>query len=677
MKKYLLYAIPLLLAAGCAKEIPAITEPEDIVYPEPAVEMPEATVIHAIFEDPVTKSHIEMNEAGTHAGVYWDLEDKMVMRAFISENSYYPKEFTAISTDSSGADFECYDWNPPEEIIKYLAFYPADLYRGKYASLGAYIPSEQTAVPNGIAKGLNISYAVAESLEEDLVFHNIPALLKFKLSGDVVNQLSAVKFISNSSVAGDFIIEDLDDGNPTYNFSSYYLPQKESPSRSVTLNAPEGGFEPDVDYYMAMFPGTTEGFNMVFLDNDGDYIIKTSSKSLTLNRSRITDFGTIAVGSSFGDPLVTKYMSKATGSKPVDIVVLPDGFTSDQREEFESLARSGINFMFETEPYKSLKDYFNVYFIWAASQEKGASVSDKNDNITTKVNTAFNSRWGEDFYDNMVADEDKVYGYVTSHCPEIVRGELTINEVPILLIINDTRYGGRAHSTSSGRTYCQVPLTYGGDPISWGYPSTVPVADTGTESRARTDEDLAEVGVNEGDWRNTLLHEFGGHSFGRLKDEYWYTTYYTEQSAISHHSWTVPFGLNVSGYYETVPWQDLLDRKANLVSRNALYNRIGIYQGGDVSIFNRWRSEKISCMIDNRQYFSAWQRVLIAKRITELAGETFDLDVYLSYDDPTDPVRDVTATLRGVNSRGPVKVMPPLAPPELIEDDQQVGLSAL
>ena len=37
-----------------------------------------------------------------------------------------------------------------------------------------------------------------------------------------------------------------------------------------------------------------------------------------------------------------------------------------------------------------------------------------------------------------------------------------------------------------------------------------------------------------------------------------------------------------------------------LVQRDANYGRIGIYQGGGTYLYGRWRSEKISCMIDNR-----------------------------------------------------------------------------
>ena len=80
-------------------------------------------------------------------------------------------------------------------------------------------------------------------------------------------------------------------------------------------------------------------------------------------------------------------------------------------------------------------------------------------------------------------------------------------------------------------------------------------------------------------------------------------------------------------------------------------------------------------MIDNRPYFSAWQRVLIAKRITELAGQTFSLNGYLSIDVTTDPIRDNRNISDDVNVSGPVVVMPPLPPPILIDNTTQTDIT--
>ena len=130
--------------------------------------------------------------------------------------------------------------------------------------------------------------------------------------------------------------------------------------------------------------------------------------------------------------------------------------------------------------------------------------------------------------------------------------------------------------------------------------------------------------------------------------------------------------LNLSANYNSVPWQEFLDHRDELVSRDAHYDRIGIYQGGYIVMFKIWRSEKISCMIDNRPYFAAWQRYLIAKRIMTLAGEgdSFSFDSWLALDKTDDPIRDnVSSSATRSLPPGPVIYEQPLPPPVMIEDE--------
>ena len=378
-----------------------------------------------------------------------------------------------------------------------------------------------------------------------------------------------------------------------------------------------------------------------------------------------------------------KYMSATQGTKPVTIAVIPDGFTREQMNTYELLAKSGIDALFNTEPYKSYANRFNVYILKVASRESGASVTDGNGNVITPVDTYFGSKWGEDTYSDMTADLDKAYQFVTENCPDIVNGIHTINEVPVLMIINDSRYGGHCFSRSDGGALAMVPFTYNGERIRWAYPDIEPVNDDPlptpvTQSmlqeyyHSTPSGTISELGSSIGDWRNTIIHEFGGHAFGRLADEYWSNTMLTyTNSNVSGHSWPVQFGLNVGNNPTAVPWKGLLlDNLANLISRDSRYGRIGTFQGGDTYTFGRWRSEKVSCMIDNRMYFSAWQRYLIVQRIFSLSSDlaSFTYASWLSRDVPFDPVRESTSSpIMGIDAAGPVHEAGPLPPPMMIE----------
>lgn len=670
MKRYFSIALMMLLTVACIEDVTVGTVEENQQETTPYV-------LRASFEQPDTKSRISMNGAGTYAQVLWTSGDAIQVREWLSGGGCYIYPFSTTQDGVTNADFTNPTFTPSAEAQYYTGYYPQSESRGNKKKIGVWIPSAQTApAGGGLAEGLNKAYAYTTDLSGGLTFKNIPALVKFRLTGGNVGTLKSIKFVSNSIVAGDILMDDIDQAEPTFYSDYFFTPRKEDPSYSITLSGTS--FSTGTDYYIAMLPGTTNGFLMTFSNSSGDYVVLESSKSLTLTRSRIVDMGTINIGDSYGDPAVTKYRTATKGDKPVDIVVLPDGFTSTQKGDYATegsflyLAKQGIDALFNSEPYKTYADYFNVYFIWKASNQAGASVSDGAGNITEYHDTAFGSFWGGDKYEDMAANTGKVYGFVSAHCPSIVKGTRTIDEVPVLLIINDARYGGRAHITSSGRTYCMVPYTYSGGAISWYFPDPVPDAETGTSSHARTAEELNAVKVSTGDWRNTLIHEFGGHSFGRLADEYWYTSYYNIEGDIDGHSYLVPFGLNVSGHHSTLPWQSLLDNRTTLMETSSLYGRIGIYQGADVSLFNRWRSEIVSCMIDNRAYFSAWQRVLIAQRILTLSGDItgFNMVTFLKSIDPKDALRDSGsgAPLPNTKAVGPIRIMPPLAPPELVDN---------
>lgn len=80
-------------------------------------------------------------------------------------------------------------------------------------------------------------------------------------------------------------------------------------------------------------------------------------------------------------------------------------------------------------------------------------------------------------------------------------------------------------------------------------------------------------------------------------------------------------------------------------------------------------------MIDNRQYFSFWQRYLIVDRIMKLAGQSYTFDTFLAKDTCYDPVRDGASNAPAARSatdasgrqdnQDDLPLMPLLPPPVL------------
>ncbi len=372
---------------------------------------------------------------------------------------------------------------------------------------------------------------------------------------------------------------------------------------------------------------------------------------------------------------VMLYKRHIKGKVGVPLVIASEGFLQSELPTFRQRAKDCYDFLFTVEPYKTYADYFDAFILEVPSEESGASVTDGNGNITKYVNSYFETRWGASSYSDMEANAEQVWNAI-SLCP--LAENQSFNQIPVALLVNDTRYGGMCWVYASGKSYCIVPYSREGRTMSWSYPSYQASSDEdGDMVVQQTPSSVrSELGTTRGDWKYVFLHEFGGHGFGRLGDEYWYggqsSFEYWTSSTISSHNWTVPMDLNLSANYNSVPWQEFLDHRDELVVRDANYGRIGKYQGGNVVMFKIWRSEKTSCMIDNRPYYAAWQRYLIARRIMTLAGEgdNFSFDSWLALDKTEDPVRDnVSSSATRSLPSGPVIYEQPLPPPVMIEDE--------
>lgn len=664
--RFLLLMMPALaLASGCARLEPGedsrpVTYSLTAGFEERPEESPDA--------EPDTRTTLTLNEAGTSASVHWTAGDRFLMIRGWGKATY--------STTQSGkvAAFTTRDYLPSSGACS--CFYPAERYvtQGSVWTSTLYsmaLPSVQQAVAGGIQEGLHLSVAYASSPTSDLTFRNILCYIRFRLTGEATRQVQSVILDAGTTVAGDLCVTGL--SNPSV-YTDYTLSeQRELKSSTIRLKGP---FTPGEDYFIALAPVTLSGFDLHFRDAQGRSICKHSTKTLSLKRSRIYDFGTIALGDDFDAAVnhtetTVRYRQATAAGKPIDLCVIPDGFRAEELPTYDSLARRAIDFLFDTEPYKTYADHFNVYIMDVASEESGASVTNGNGSYVTRRNTYFSSGWAESSYDDMAADEDRVFSFVGRNCPSLVNGTRKISEVPILLIINDSRYGAISHIYADGRGYAMAPYSYRGNTTQWYFPYWVPNGDDGPDAGAhvRTEADWADIGLCIGDWRNTATHEFGGHVIGRLYDEYWSNRYNKNQKAPDCQSWAVPLGLNVTHQKDNPQWKsDLLDCRESLIARDTAYRRIGVFQGAGGMVYNLWRSEKISCMMDNRPYFSAWQRILIVRRIASLSGTSFSLNDFFARDVTTDPLRSApqatTSVQPGTDQPAPI-VVPMPAPPVL------------
>lgn len=345
---------------------------------------------------------------------------------------------------------------------------------------------------------------------------------------------------------------------------------------------------------------------------------------------------------------VIEYQKKRN-STPVTIIVTGDGFIKEHMLKggmFEQYATEAIEFLFDVEPFKTYRDYFNVYFIPAISEK--TQIGTLNENYDTYFRTYIDT--STDRIKSL--DSSKLFKFVETYCPDIIGHKTTIQNVVTIVLVNDKRYDGITWSYSDGKNYALCALPEG-------------IMDMGGPNADK-------AGISVGDWRNIVLHEVGGHAFGRLADEYWYeesTRVVVTGGLRDEQNWPVPMSRNVaadiSESSNTCYWHHLVG--------DSRFPKVGYFEGGLLHKTGIWRCEEASCMIDNRRYFNAYSRQLIVERIMKISGQLFNFDNFIAKDVNYDEILDNkagganTRLLKGSFSSSELRKCRPLSPPRLVD----------
>lgn len=288
-------------------------------------------------------------------------------------------------------------------------------------------------------------------------------------------------------------------------------------------------------------------------------------------------------------------LQKATkGNKGgINIVLLGDGYNAKDiaSGKYMENIKQEVEYFFGIEPYKTYRDYFNVYTAIPLSTESG--VGTVNTIRYNRFNTTFTGGVG------LKADYDEVFDYALG-APTVNKGNL--NQTLIIMVPNSTDYGGICQMWEDGSAIAFCPQS------TYGYPL---------------------------DTRGVIQHEAGGHGFGKLGDEYIYHNAFIdfcdctccghvfEFNAAKSLGWFD--NLELTGKMHSVGWSHLIfdDRYSDIVD---------IYEGGYMHNRGVFRSEPNSCMNNDIPYYSTISRESIVKRIKAYAGETYSFEDFVKND---------------------------------------------
>lgn len=105
-----------------------------------------------------------------------------------------------------------------------------------------------------------------------------------------------------------------------------------------------------------------------------EYSVDPSSYFIKKEREKLPVFDVV----NSGDPV-----------KNIDIVLLPEGYTADQKELFKADCEKFAEEMFSYSPYSENKNKFNIRGVWAPSKEEGPDIPGKNIWNKTRMNGSY------------------------------------------------------------------------------------------------------------------------------------------------------------------------------------------------------------------------------------------------------------------------------------------------
>ncbi len=160
-------------------------------------------------------------------------------------------------------------------------------------------------------------------------------------------------------------------------------------------------------------------------------------------------------------------------NQKVDLVIIGDGYTENQKQEFEKDAAHFIKVLFRYDPFKTYKDYFNVRTVFVPSADSGTDIPGQNVWRNTVLNSHFYT-FGIERY--LTTEDYKTVKDIAAAAPYD----------QIIVLVNTDKYGG-------GGFYNYLNLTAAKHPLA----------------------------------DKVFVHEFG-HAFAGLADEYWTSDVATE-----------------------------------------------------------------------------------------------------------------------------------------------------
>ena len=259
----------------------------------------------------------------------------------------------------------------------------------------------------------------------------------------------------------------------------------------------------------------------------------------------------------YADGSVINEQTHTLGSG-IPIVFLGDCYDAADIASGSYLAdiEEAIGYFFDIEPYKSYKDYFDVYTVFGKSEDSGVG----------SVNTIREAKFGTQYSltgGSLESNDSNAFNYARIAVPN-----MDMTKGLVVMVLNSEDYGGVTYMWNDGSAISVCPKST--DPYPY-------------------------------DFRGLVQHEAGGHGFGKLADEYIYKNTFIQTCDCLYQHLGEFYKGKANGWYKNL--SDTSDREAvpwgHLIYHPTYANTVDIYEGGFFHTRGIYRSEPNSCMNNN------------------------------------------------------------------------------
>lgn len=668
-KTYTLLFGIFALFTGCQDSFVDTVNNEEIVEPQ----VP--THITAVLNGNAT-TRTSYSEINGDLCTSWALNDYICMTP--NGRSYYSTTYKVSSIDGQSAEFDIASGGKMLDAEVYLYYYPGDKIKNDIQFMNFTYEGQvqKKSAPTEHLGSFHSMRKEETSMVDKIDFYGAQqsACMKFILSGMTFNNPSRIIMMCKRNGTYQPLFYKNNRLSSYYNDSGTYDGLKQTNALDIEL---EGyGKESELTAYMMMSNQTVElkvnDIIRVFVAcDDGVYAAdvnvtqNTSLKGGYYNNLFI-DGGWVKDSTfdyrkyDFDGEVVTLQ----TGTKDgLDLVIMGDGFIGEdiQNGTYENIMKQACTEFFELEPLKSFRSWFNVYYVKAVSpqriQAKPQTNGASGDAGLTKFSTSFTA--GSTF---MEGNDDLIKEWAkkafTTNANERIK-----NATIVVMANLETRAG-----TCLNQWYLNNGKDYG---------EAVAVA-------------YCALGHNPNERKEIMRHEICGHGFGKLADEYYYTSNSSlSSSELNNLKSRHEMGLfrNVDCYIDdylkeqlggswelttkdNVYWHDMFNTSNCYESADV--ESLGIYKGAYTYPFAFCRPTEDankSIMNNNNGIFNAISRRQIYYRIHCLAGENigsfFNHDEYekfLKWDSSVF-IPTLSAQTRAGNDFCVIPASQPLDPP--------------